>query len=594
MSSSLSRRSFLELTGSAAAVAAGLGLAGCGNSSSSSSSSGSSASSDVEPQAGSPATTPLDQLPLPEEGKTYNNPKDYDDVQDGGELVLPAAEVGPNWNYLSVEGNTVEMHNYWLLYMPETVHSDATLSKFTPDPDFIANLSSSTDSGKLVVTVDIADKAQFNDGTPIDYRALQSVWTLMNGKNDSYTPSATDGYDKIESVEQGTSAKQAVITFSEPVYPYEPIVSQFMHPDATNVDTYTNGWNVNPHPEWGYGPFTIDSVDDTSVVFVPNPNWWGDKPKLDKITYKQMEAQALYNAFKNGEVDATGEPQSGSSEMLSNFSSMDDATIRRSNSLAVYNIEINTTRPVVSEVAVRKALYQCIDPATVRSVIWQGVNWSEETPGSLLVPNWADGYEDNRPDDVKSLNSADERTAAAKKTLEDAGYAMGDDGYYAKDGAKVTFGFTIFGDSNTTKNRAAAIQKMAKDAGMDIEIDPKPSSEFSTTLTSGDWDIVLFGWQSSNTYMWNAPQIYGSTSASNFTHAGSAELDAELAKIVTVEDPAEQSKAMNEAEKKAQESYAFIPIYSGPDVVVTKKNLANYGPSLFESLKPVAIGWEKE
>ncbi|MDY4651902.1 MAG: twin-arginine translocation signal domain-containing protein, partial [Atopobiaceae bacterium] len=125
MSSSLSRRSFLELTGSAAAVAAGLGLAGCGNSSSSSSSSESSASSDVEPQAGSPATTPLDQLPLPEEGKTYNNPKDYDDVQDGGELVLPAAEVGPNWNYLSVEGNTVEMHNYWLLYMPETVHSDA-------------------------------------------------------------------------------------------------------------------------------------------------------------------------------------------------------------------------------------------------------------------------------------------------------------------------------------------------------------------------------------------------------------------------------------------------------------------------------------
>ena len=94
--------------------------------------------------------------------------------------------------------------------------------------------------------------------------------------------------------------------------------------------------------------------------------------------------------------------------------------------------------------------------------------------------------------------------------------------------------------------------------------------------------------------MWNAPQIYGSTSASNFTHAGSAELDAELAKIVTVEDSAEQSKAMNEAEKKAQESYAFIPIYSGPDVVVTKKNLANYGPSLFESLKPVAIGWEKE
>ena len=328
MSNSLSRRSFLKLSGSAAAVA-GLGLAACGNSGTTSTTDSVSTDTGVEPQNGSPATTALDQLPLPEKGKTYNNPKDYDDVQDGGELVLPAAEVGPNWNYLNIEGNTVEMHNYWLLYMPEAVHSDATLSEFTPDPDFITNLSASEDSGKLVVTVDINEKAQFNAGTPIDYRALQAVWTVMNGTSDSYAPSATDGYDKIESIEAGTSDKQAIITFSEPVFPYQPIVSQFLHPSAVDPDVFANGWNVNPHAEWGYGPFTIDSVDDTEVVFVPNPNWWGDKPKLDKITYKQMEAQALYNAFKNGEVDATGEPQSGSSEMLSNFSSMDEATIRR-------------------------------------------------------------------------------------------------------------------------------------------------------------------------------------------------------------------------------------------------------------------------
>ncbi|WP_249113821.1 ABC transporter substrate-binding protein [Atopobium sp. oral taxon 416] len=330
----------------------------------------------------------------------------------------------------------------------------------------------------------------------------------------------------------------------------------------------------------------------SQVTFVPNPNWWGRKPKLNPIIYKQMESQVLFNAFKNGEVDATGESQAGSQEILSNFSDMSDVTIRRANSLSISNIEINMTRPVVNDIAVRKALYQCIDSATVRNVIWQGVNWDEETPGSLLSPAWADGYEDNRPDDVKNLNSADDRIAAAKQTLEDAGYMQNDDGIYEKDGQPVTFGFTTFGDSNTVKNRSAAIQKMAKDAGMDIEIDSKPPSEFSKTLTSGDWDIVLFGWVASNTYLWNAPQIYGSTSASNFTHAGSEELDEELSKIITIEDHAEQCKALNEVEKKCQQSYAFIPIFSGPDVVVTKANLANYGPALFQSLEPTAIGWQ--
>ena len=337
----------------------------------------------------------------------------------------------------------------------------------------------------------------------------------------------------------------------------------------------------------------MDSFDTTQVTFVPNPNWWGDAPKLESVTYKQMDSQALFNAFKNGEIDATGQTQSGSQEMLSNFSSMDNAEIRRANSLSIANIEINSTRGVLTDENVRKAFVQCLDIPTLRSVVFQGVNWEEDVPGSLLTPVWADGYENNMPDDVTSLTTADERTAAAKKTLEDAGYALDDDGYYAKDGTEVAFSFTTFGDSNTVKNRAAAIIKMAKDAGIKIDQDAKPSSEFSTTLTSGSWDICLFGWVSTPTSVWNGPQIYGSDSPSNFTHLGSADLDAELAKIISIEDHTEQMKALNAAEKKALASYGFVPLYAGPDVVVTKQGLANYGPALYLTVSNENIGWAK-
>ncbi len=598
--SNLSRRAFLGMSGSAVALA-GLGLAACGSDSASSdnaNATGTANSTDVtgaEPQNGSPATTPLDQLPLPEEGKVYNNPLDRDQIQDGGTLTLPAGEIGPNWNYLSIEGNTAEMHNMWDWYMPTNLFvSDATASKFEPNPNFVTKAETKDEGGKQTLTLDINPDAKFNDGTPIDYRAFQAVWTVMNGTNPDYTPAATDGYDRIESVEKGDSDKQVVITTSNPVYPAEALFNLVIHPDAADPDVFNSGWNNNPHADdWGYGPYTVDSFDTTQVTFVPNPNWWGDAPKLESVTYKQMDSQALFNAFKNGEIDATGQAQSGSQEMLSNFSSMDDAEIRRANSLSIANIEINSTRGVLTDENVRKAFVQCLDIPTLRSVVFQGVNWEEDVPGSLLTPTWADGYENNMPDDVTSLTTADERTAAAKKTLEDAGYALDDDGYYAKDGTEVAFSFTTFGDSNTVKNRAAAIIKMAKDAGIKIDQDAKPSSEFSTTLTSGSWDICLFGWVSTPTSVWNGPQIYGSDSPSNFTHLGSADLDAELAKIISIEDHTEQMKALNAAEKKALASYGFIPLYAGPDVVVTKKGLANYGPALYLTVSNENIGWAK-
>ena len=45
-----------------------------------------------------------------------------------------------------------------------------------------------------------------------------------------------------------------------------------------------------------------------------------------------MEAQAIINAFKNGEIDAT-DVTTGSAEILSNFLDMEDAEIRRGYSL---------------------------------------------------------------------------------------------------------------------------------------------------------------------------------------------------------------------------------------------------------------------
>ena len=592
MAYSVSRRTFLGVAGGAAAVLAGLGLAGCAKEGGSG---GAGSATGASPQNGVPATTPLNQLPLPEKGKTYNNPKSRDQIKDGGTATFPVAEVGPDFNYFSVNGNTTYMKWFWLCYNSAVVpfRCNATASKFEPDPNFVDSSSVKEVDGKEVVTINIAEKATFNDGTPIDWRAVEAEWTVNNGKNSDYTPASTDGWSQVESVTKGDNDKQAIITFSQPYYPYEALVG-FLHPSAATPEVFNNGWKMNPHNEWGCGPFVVDSVDEAQITFKRNPKWWGDVAKLESITFKQMEAQAQFNAFKNGEIDATELGQQGTGEMLSNFQGMDKVEIRRSDSKSIACLEVNTTRDVLVDIEVRKAFMQCINTETILGIVYQGVNWKEDRLSSLSILPWMDGYEDNLPQDVSANITADAQIAAAKKTLEDAGYELGSDGYYAKGGKQVAFGFTTIGDSNVTKNRAAAIQKMAKDAGMNITIDNKPSSEFSKTLVGGQWDVFLFGWSSSSATYNNGGQLFGSTSESNFTHAGSKELDAKFLAVTGIEDHAKQMKAFNEAEKEALKSYAFIPLYSGADVIVCKKGLANWGPALLLDIVTENVGWEKE
>ena len=587
MADSFSRRSFFALTG---ITAAGLGLAGCAPSNNQ----GGSTTTGTEPQDGSPANTPLDQLPLPEKGKTYNNPKSRDEVKDGGTLTQPITEIGPQWNYYNLAGNTSYMNILHGLINPRDLFlGNADGDKFEPNKDYIKDFKEEEKDGKQVVTLTFTDQATFNDGTAIDWTAIQTAFITMSGQNEKFEVSSTDGYDKYESVEQGDTVKTAVITMKEPVYPIESILSYALHPKLQDPDFFNNGYNNQPNNELGAGPYIVDSFDDSQVTFKPNPKWWGDAPKLDTLIYKQMDTQASINAFKNEEVDTTGTSVSGSAELLSNFSGLGDkAQIRRGLGMSIAVIEINSTRGVLQDVAVRKAFCQVVDPATIVSIVFQGVNWKEDAPGSMLWPYWAAGYDNNLPDDVKNLKSADERKAAAKKTLEDAGYTLNGD-YYEKDGQQVTFAYTLFGDGTTVKNRAAAIQKMCKDAGINLTLDSHPSSEFSTVLTSGSWDVCLFGWVGSATSYNNGGQLYGSESSSNFGQQGSAETDEMFAKVVSTKDFDERMKLMNEAEKKMMQTYAYLPVYTGPDCYVVKTGLANFGPALFQSVPATIVGWQK-
>ena len=563
----------------AASAAAILALAACGNSGGTN-----SGQYKTQPASGIPVTY-SGKLPMPDKTGVYNNPKSRDQLKDNGTVTYSTVELGPDWNNLSVNGNTLYMQTMWSYYMPKLWIYNADGSKVTPNKNYLTDYTVATVNGKQTITLNFNPKAKWNDGTDIDWTAVQAYYTVQSGQNQDYTPASTTGWEQVDSVRQGTSAKQAVITMKTPYYPAYSFID-ILHPKAANVATYTNGWVNNPHDtDFGAGPYIIKSRSDSQITFTPNPKWWGDKPKMTTVTYKVLSDQAVINAFKNGEINAAG---LSSADDIRTVKSVAGATIRRGWASRVRVFEINTKNATLKDIAVRKAFVQSINRKELAKIAFSGVDWDETVPGSELVYQNQAGYEDNMPKE-SAFNVKN-----AKATLEKAGYKLGSDGYYAKDGKALAFSYTTFGDDPKTKALGLAVQKMAKASGLKVSIDNKPSSDFSKTITSGSWDIVGMGWSSTTPDGFNSGyQLFGSDSESNYSFVGEKSVDEELKKTTSLDKVSDQIKQANKAEKKALALYGQFPYANGPVMGVYSKGLANYGPAGYQTTLVENIGWEK-
>jgi peptide/nickel transport system substrate-binding protein len=569
----------------AATAALAMLLAGCGGAG--------NGSNDAKTASEEPAvgfdSSYTGSLPMPKSDQRYNNPQDRDDIKDGGTLTLPITEIGPNWNLMSTDGNTAYMSELWGWYQPGLIITDEVSGDpVKANPDYLTDMKL-VSSDPMVVQYDINPKATWNDGTAIDWTAFKATWEASNGSNPDYNPPSTDGFDRIKSVEQGDNAKQVIVTYNTPYYPWQLVFSSLVNPEAGDAKTFTEGWVKNPHNEWAAGPYKVDSFSDSQVTFVPNEKWWGDKPKLDKIVYKQMSSTAIINAFQNGEVDSTGSGNVTTKDNIKAVRSVKDAQLRYGYSTKTRVIEYNGKSKPLDDIKVRKALTQAFDVKTYNNVQFQGMDWDAEQPGSELILQFQKGYENNMPSD-SAFN-----TDNAKKTLESDGYKMGDDGYYAKDGKTLEVSFTFFGDDATQQALANAYQAMMKKAGIKIKVVNVAESKFSDTVTNGDYQVLPMAWQANAAlgFVTSGPQLYTSDGASNFSYVGNAEVDKMVKEAGAHEKYDDQAKAANAAEKKALELYGTIPVSTPGSNCGVKKGLANYGPSGFASVPPQNVGWQK-
>ncbi|MBP2052181.1 peptide/nickel transport system substrate-binding protein [Streptomyces griseochromogenes] len=512
------------------------------------------------------------------------NPTPYDRIKDGGTYTT-VGTFDDQGNPFNVNA-TLTASRVWAWYNADAITYSPT-GDVQYNPDYFSDVKVSVKGGNQKVTLTINPKAGFNDGTPIDWTAIRATWKANNGSDKDYAASSTDGYDQITSVEKGSNAKQAVITFKGVDPSWSSLFTTFLHPKAATVENFNKAYVKKAHPEWGAGPYTVGKWDTHSgdITFVRNPKWWGRKGKLDKRVYVNLESTAAINAFKNGQLDYVSAVDA---ESLKQIKGLPGTEIRSGGSPFEYSLYFNTKSSVLADKTVRKAVEESIDRTQIAKIRFQGLDYKEPLPGSAILYSFQRGYEDNVSAVLKY--APDE----AGKALDAAGWKPGGDGIRVRNGKKLEVGYTLLGDDPLDKATAGAFAAMLKSVGIRLDIRKADEADFSKILSDRRFDLFLSGNRSMDPFGARyLCDFYCSDRDSNITGAGSPALDTEIRATGKIADLAKQAAAADEIERKALRQYAFLPVFSGPSTYGVKKGLANVGATIFYNPLPETVGWEK-
>jgi peptide/nickel transport system substrate-binding protein len=520
------------------------------------------------------------------------NAKDAKDLQAGGKVTLPLGNIGPDFNGFSNTGNSADNT---ALHRPIDEAGTWGCWKFdfdgtaSPNKDFCEDVKSEVKDGKQTITIKVNEKATFNDGTPIDVKTFENTWKMLNGQNKDIDVVTPGSYEFVDSVKAGANSKEVLVTTTQPVYPLDSLFTGLIHPAVNTPEIFNTGFTGDMHPEWMAGPFKLDKYDSAAktVTMVPNDKWWGTKPVLESVIFRQLETSAQIAAFKNGEIDAV------SANTISLYKQLDgtkNSEVRRGQRLFAGGLNLNAQKAPMNDVAIRKAIFTAVDREALRKVRFNGLNWDETSSGSMMLLPFSKYYQDNYP--VKETGAE-----AAKKVLTEAGYAPNAAGIMEKAGVPAAFKISNFGDDPTTLAFAQTLQNQLKAGGMDVGIDQRASADFGKVLGSRDFFLSVSGYTVGADATDSVKQFYDSKTNEN--ELGDAELDADIKKLSTIADNTERNKAAMDVEQKHMAKYFSMGVVmNGPQISFVRTGLANYGPSLFKSLSQVpdwtSLGWDKK
>jgi peptide/nickel transport system substrate-binding protein len=317
----------------------------------------------------------------------------------------------------------------------------------------------------------------------------------------------------------------------------------------------------------GTGPYRfVEFVPGERLVLAANPEWWGGKPRWERVVMRPIRNQAArLVALLTGAVDAIAEVPPGDIERLTRE---ERVVLSRGVSNRVMFWAMDTAReasPFVSakdgsaianplrDRRVREAITLAVDKRAIVDRLMEGV----AVVANQVPLEGHNGFIANLPTPTPDL-------ARARALMAEAGYA---------NGFKLTLHTTNGRYVNDTRQGQTLAQMLAR---LDIEASVQPTqiANYFTQARNREFSFLLVGWGHNSTDpLLVMRETFHSTAANNYGGWTDREVDRLLDAAEIELDPAKRQAMIAEITRRTLADAAIVPTHYQVNVWGTRRGL---------------------
>lgn len=497
-------------------------------------------------------------------------------VPNGGTLTIGAEQepdcadwidncAGASWGTWTMEAHT----------MPRAFEMVNENSDWVYKPSILLQGEPTLQAGPpQVVTYKINPAAKWSDGTPITSEDFKYTWDqVAHGKN-IYD---TTGYRDIGSVDT-PSPDTAVVTFKNSYGGWKGLFGgQYgLFPSHILAGKDRDALMKNGYT-WSGGPWIIQSWQkNVSVTLVPNPNYWGQKPHLDKVIFQFVpDTASEFQNFKTGQVLAIY-PQPQPDAVAAIQGGLPDAnayyTAETANLEALW---FNNSKFPFDSKAVRQAVGYALDRNAIVQRLFGPLG--VKNPMNTLDPPILKQFTDTS---AWSQYKLDLKKVDSLMTAD--GWAKGSDGFWAKGGKRADIEIKTTAGNKRRELTEQIIQDQLKAAGFNVTTNNQKAGDlFGTQLPAGDFEVGLYAQVSTQLdpadcelfCSSNIPTAANGNTGQNWQRVNIPAVDPLLATVDSALDLSTRSTADKQAMKILADNNVALPIDPLPNILLWSKRI---------------------
>lgn len=351
-----------------------------------------------------------------------------------------------------------------------------TLVEFNKDLEIVPALAESLEQVEDTVWIaKIREGVKFHDGSELNAEVVKA--NLDRVRDPEIASPLSFLFNMIVSVEV-TDEYEVKITTD---FPFAALPSHLAHPgghmislESINKDyeAIKNGGEpfkvVNEDPV-GTGYFKYEKrANGEYVKLVKNDDYWGEKAKVDSVTFKVVpEDMTRIAELKTGDADII---YPVASTDVKQIDENDGTHVKQSESASMTYLGMNSKKEPFNDVRVRQAISMLINKEELIEGVMDGIPLIAKGP---LAPT-VFGYN-------QDLKPIDYNVEKAKELLKESGHADG-------------FTTSILTYDRTTKDIAEYIQAQLSKVGIDAKIESAEIGAYLELTSSGDAEMFIGSW----------------------------------------------------------------------------------------------------